>query len=294
MIKKIKNLILLSLLALVLVVSGCSSGTDSKGSNFGTGSSTGGSGNSGIELSFANGNPPSEMFKGQPYTFAFVIKNFQEHEINDLEIRTKGFDRGYVSGLAESYSVNTLPKASTQIGPGLFSGLIVQGVTVDGFTGNFNFNPEFDMCYSAKTNFREQICVPSTSNTCDVDVSKSQYSNGPVNVKVNHINALGSTIRIDFEVSNSGKGNVVNSCFSSQEYASSYQVKATLGTANGNCMPAGTNEFLIAGNKGSFYCEFQRTSDSSYASQLSVELDYIYQQTLKKQISVRDLNQGFN
>lgn len=289
-----KNFLLVILLAIMLFIAGCSSGTDSRGSSFGSGSSSGTSGSgSGLELSFAQGNPPSEMFKGQPYTFAFVIKNLQEHDITDLQIRTKGFDRGFVSGLAESYSVSNVPRASS-IGPGLYTGLIAQGVTVDGFVGNFNFNPEFEMRYSAKTNFRQQICVPSQSNTCDVDVTSSLYSNGPVTVKVSHINALGSTIRVDFDVTNSGKGDVIGAGDTKVEYTAPYQVQATLGTARGTCTPSGTNEFLIAGNKGSFNCEFQRTSDSSYASQLSVELDYQYIQELKLPIRVRDLNQGLN
>lgn len=287
----LRNYIMFSLFALFLVFAGCTTDTDARNSGFGGGSS---GGSSGIELEFAEGNPPSEMFKGQPYTFAFVIRNLQEHEINDLQIRTKGFDRGFVSGLAENYNVDRLQRSSSQADPGLYTGLIVQGVTVDGFTGDFNFNPEFDMCYTAKTNFRQQICIPSTSNTCDVDVSNEVNSNGPLSVDVSNINAIGDNIRIDFQVRNSGSGNVVNTCFSADEYTAQYSAAATLGTTNGNCNPSGTNEFLIAGETAAFYCEFERTSDSSYSSQLNVELEYGYEQSHREQILVRDLNQGLN
>lgn len=292
--KKSRFGILVLFLGFFLVLSGCSSDGDNRTSGIGIGSNTGSSGTSGINLKFAPGNPPSEMFKGQPYTFAFVFENFQEHDITDLRIRTRGFDRGLVSGLEESYTVSNLPRFSQQVGPGLFNGLVVQGVTVDNFVGNFNFNPEFELRYTAKTIFRDQLCVPSLNNLCEVEVDSSRYQRGPLRVNLAYINAIGSDIRLDFEVTNSGRGNLIGPEDTRVEFIAPYSVSASLGTSVGNCVPSGNNEFVVADGRGAFTCTFPRTSDSSYSSQLSLDVEYEYFQVEKLNILVRDLTQGFN
>jgi hypothetical protein len=242
-------------------------------------------------LSFAQGNPPAEMIKGQSVTFAFVFTNYQEHEISDLQVKTKNFDRGYVAGLAESYNVNMIPRASDKTGPGVYSGQVVEGVRVDGFSGEYNFNPVFDYCYSAKTFFREQICVPSKKNQCEADIEKSVRQNGPVDVKIERVTSVEDKIRIDFVANNAGSGQVVNECFNTEDYANDYDLKVTLGSSQGTC-EAVSGQKIING-KANFYCSFPRSGDGSYASQVVVEMDYKYQQSTKKNIVVEDLNQGY-
>ena len=106
-------------------------------------------------------------------------------------------------------------------------------------------------------------------------------------------NAIADNIRIDVEVTNKASGNVVDTCFDTENYANSFNVvSATLGTSEGSCSPAGTDTYLIANNKANFFCEFERSSDSSYASQLSFELEYLYNQETKQKIVVKDVTQG--
>jgi hypothetical protein len=281
------------LLALMLIFAGCSTDTgDSKESGlFKKDSGTSSSG-SGVDLSFAENNPPSSMIKGQPSTFAFVFTSYQEHEISDMRVKTKNFDTSYVTGLSADYTVSKIPRYSEKTGPGVFSGLIAEGVRVDNFEGNYNFNPVFDYCYSAKTSFREQICVPSKRNQCDTSIEKAKSENGPVGVSIERITAVEAGIRIDFVINNKGKGKVVNECFKTEDYANAYGLKVTLGTAQGTC-EAISGQNIING-KSNFYCNFPRTSDESYASQVVVELDYNYQQEARKSIRVEDLNQGYD
>ncbi len=292
------KILLVLFTAMALLLSGCSlfdSGTDGKqsGISIGGGSST--KSGTGVSLEFAENNPPSEMFKGQPYNFAFVFKNYQEHDIQDLKLRLKGFDTGYVTGLQTDYTIQTLPKATTQAGPGVYPGHVVQGVRVDGFTGDYNFNPVFDYCYTAKTTFTQSVCVPSTMNQCDTDVTSSTEQNGPLSVKIDYINSFENNIRIDFSISNSGGGDVVNECFDIQDYANSYEINSvTLGTSTGNCQTV-SETFEVIGDKANFYCEFPRgTNEDSYASQVVVDLEYLYQQETKKSIVVKDLTKGLN
>lgn len=298
MTKKSKSIIMILSLALLLLFSGCSmiGGTDAKqdGFSIGKGSSSSKSSGSGVTLEFADQNPPAEMIKGQPYTFAFVFKNYQEHPITNLEFKTKGFERGYVSSnFPETYTVASIPQATQTAGPGVFSGLIVSGVSVDGFEGNFAFNPEFDYCYDSKTTYVEQICVPSTMNQCDTQVEKFSKQNGPLSISIDRISSLADNLRIDFVISNSGNGKIVNECFKTDDYANAYTLgEVKLGSELGQCETI-SGSSIISG-KSNFYCEFSRNGDGSYASQVSVKLDYKYQNTVKKTIKVIDLNQNYN
>ncbi len=287
-----KSLVMILILSLSLVFAGCSGGADGakEDSLFGGKSGSTSKGGSGVELSFADGRPSSEMFKGEPVTFAFVFTNYQEHEINDMKLETRGFDKGYVSGLSESYNINKIPQATIN-GAGIYPGHIVNGVSVDNFEDNYNFNPTFDYCYTAKTSFREQVCVPSKTNECDISFDKSSNQNGPLNVKIDRIRTVDKKVRVDLTINNNGKGQVVNECFNVEDYANKYKYKVSLGSQTGNC--EAVSDFTIINGKSNFYCEFNSDSDSEYSSQVVVELDYNYQQSTEKKIVVKDLNYGY-
>ena len=280
------------LVSLSLIFAGCSSNTDAKNSGFlgiGSGSSSNSNSGSGVTLEFADNNPPVKMIKGAPVNFAFIFSNYQKHDITDLIVKTKNFDRSYVNGLAETYNVALIPKLTTQAGAGIYTGLQISGVVVDGFTNNYLFNPSFEYCYTAKTTYREQTCIPSNQNVCNIQVDKSVESNGLVGVSVDRVNSIGNMIRIDFTLSNNQNGKVVNECFKTDDYSNDYVLNSVkLGTTQGTC--TAISGYKLNNGKSNFYCEFTRTSDEAYASQITVDIDYKYNQEVKKQITVEDLN----
>jgi len=290
-----KNKLLIGILiTTMLLLAGCSTDIEGQTSGFlggGSSSTTTNKGN-GVDLTFAENNPPSSMIKGQPVTFAFIFTNHQEHEITNLKLKTKNFDTGYVSGLASDYSIKTIPRASDKTGAGVYAGQIVEGVKIDKFEGNYKFNPVFDYCYTQKSTYLEQICVPSTRNQCDEKIESSTNQNGPLSVTIERITAIDNKIRIDFVIKNNGKGQVVNECFKTDDYANKYNLAVTLGTAKGDC-EAVSGQTIING-QSNFYCTFPRQGDESYASQVVVELDSLYQQQTKLSIAVEDLNQGYD
>jgi hypothetical protein len=293
--KKINVLLSVVLVSLIVLMSGCSmigGNNGIKTSGLSIGSSSSSKGGVGVNLDFAEGNPSSEIFEGQPVTFAFIFENYQEHEITDLKVKTKGYETGFVKGLASDYSIKTIPKFTESTGPGVYAGQVVSGVRVEGFDEKYNFNPTFDYCYSAKTSFREQICVPNKNNNiCETEIEKSQKQNGPLNVKIDRVSSVDGKVRIDFTINNVGNGQVVNTCFNTEEYTNKYSLKATLGSASGNCKAV--SGYNIINGKSNFYCEFSRSGDESYASQVTIELDYKYQQSTQKKILVKDLNSGY-
>jgi hypothetical protein len=290
-----KKTIIIMITAL-LILAGCTSGSDNDQSisnPFGSGNGNSvSSSSSGVSLEFTDGNPPQDMFIGSPVNFAFVFKNYQLHDVENMEVRVKGFDRSYVSGLDESYSITRVPKASEALGAGTFAGLVASGVVVDGFVGDYDFKPEFEYCYMAKTTFRETVCVPSLTNQCEVDYNAETTQNGPISVKINRVNSISDNVQISFTLENKGQGETRTQCFNDQDYTSPYVLNSVkLGTLDGSCTPQGTDDYLLGDGKGSFFCEFSRSQDGSYPTQLTLELEYLYEQEIQRSYTVIDPTQ---
>jgi len=299
--KNLNKLLLIGILAISILFVGCSmpwskTEGDSNGFSIGGGSSSSSSSTGGVKLEFDENNPPSEMIKGNPYTFAFIFKNYQEHEVKDLVLKTQGFERDFITGLDEEYQLNVIPKATEITGEGVYPGLIVEGVVGDNFEGNYNFNPVFEYAYTALTSYREQICVPDKMNKCDVNIEKSIKQNGPLAIRVDKLNSFEDSIRIDFSVSNSGSGKVVSpeDPFNTKGYANPYKlIGVKLGSSDGDCHHVGVEDYQLIKDRSNFYCTFSRNSDVSYSSQIIVNLEYMYHNELKKKITIKDLNAGY-
>lgn len=297
---KTKNLILVIVTSILLIFSGCSGNTDgAKTSELfpSVGSGTSQTTGNGVDLSFAENQPGKEYNKGQPINFGFVFKNFQDEEITDMKMKITGIEWGYITGLEREYTISSIPKATPQAGPGVFTGFFVQGVTVDGFSNNYNFNPKFDYCYTTKTTFREQVCVPSKKNICDIKVEKSQYSNGPLKVTINRLvdysDQTTGKVGIELTINNVANGKIVNECFKTEDYANKYElISVKLGNTVGTC--TAVSGYQIVSGTSKIFCEFPRNEDNSYASQVTVELQYKYEQSTPKNILVKDYKAGLS
>lgn len=292
------NLVYVLLVTVLLLFSACNTDTDDAQQSglFGKKPTTGGSSSNtqGVTLEFSEGNPPKEMYNDQSVTFGFIFTNYQEHEINDMNIKVSGYDASYVSGLSNSYSITRIPKYTTQAGPGVYADLVASGVSVKNFMEKYNFNPQFDYCYTAKSNLVQQVCIPSKqTNLCEIKLDKLQKSNGPLVTSIDSIinKDSGGQVRVFFTIQNKGNGKVVNTCFK-EDYSNQFSVTAKLGTQVGDCQSV-SGAYNIIQNKASFYCDFTRSSEESYASQITVDLSYKYEQSVKKEILVKDLSKGY-
>lgn len=293
--KKRNNLIkiVIAMITFSIIFSGCgmlgSNEGDQRQSGIGLGSSS--SGGNGVEITFENEN--IQPIKGETFSLFMKIKNYQRHEITDLEIRPTGFEKSFVSGLNNQYS-ETLGKA-TESGPNQKT-LLIEGITLDDFTGNFNFNPIFKYCYSAQSYIRKQTCIPNKNNQCNIDVDESTEKNGPLSINIDRIFPLGETkIGIEVTVKDNGGGNIVSECFQDpnrNNYGNPFRIReALIGSNNGNCKPISSDEYVINEKSAKFLCEFDRSSEESYASQITISLDYKYQQSVRKNILIRDMSQ---
>lgn len=292
-----KTLIIL-LLAFGLLFSGCSTSTSGQQS----GLSIGGGGSkstssSGVTINFDDSN--FEPQKDNEFSLIMNMKNYQNHAV-DVRIKPTGFEWGYLkSGLQKEFTVSL--SAATQSGPAL-NAQYLEGIKLSDFTGDYQWNPVFKYCYSAKTTHREQVCVPNKLNQCDATVDKSSFSNGPLSVSVGAPFPIGEKkLGIEFTVSNSNNGVVVNECFQ-DENKNEFGNKLTtdpvvkMGTQEGVCKStSSSNGYMINQNKLSFRCEFERSegSEDAYASQVTVDFDYNYAQKVQKNIVIRDLEQNY-
>jgi len=291
MIKKNK-IMMLFVLVMVLLFSGCDVPFmgDAKQSGFGSGSSDTGdkNNNKAVELTFNEGVPPKDMYKGQEVTFGFMFKNYQEHDVTDMKLKVSGFDKSYVSNLNEMYTISKIPRLTKEAGAGVLGSFAIRDVTVDKFQEEYPFNPVFDYCYKVETNFLESICVPDKKeNKCNVEFKKTSMNNGPLKLNVNNIINKDNGVRIFFTIENRGDGKAVNTCFE-KDYATKYSVEAVLGTVKGNCQTSG-DDFVVINDRSNFYCDFTRSQDTSYSSQATVKLSYNYEQSVKKEILVKSL-----
>ncbi len=301
--KKNKNIFLIiSIIFISIIISGCSissiTNSNENSLTIGSGSSSISSSKAstaGVVLEFDEKSIPEKMYVNQPVTFILHFKNYLEIEIKDLELITKGFDRSLIHGLPESMNIRTIPKM-TSISPGEYQ-QVISGIVGNNINEYYNFKPTFEYAYSAKTKFIEQICIPNTKNTCEIKVDKYQNQNGPVTIKINRISNYNNEIRIDFIATNSGNGVLVNSNdkFNRDSYAVDYSLDyVKLGSSNGNCKSLGVENFQFMNEVGNFYCIFPRSSEDSYASQISLEMSYSYNQEVSKNILVENLNANIN
>lgn len=288
-----------SMLLLSIFIAGCGGVTDE-----GSGVRAAGIGgeksdeNGAIDIKFVENNPPQEAFIGEPFDIAFEFYNYQMHDIDDMRLKITGFDRGNVQGIPEEDSVGTITSASEVAGAGVKTDYFYSDIVVDGFTREFPLNMRVRSCYSQTSFKQKEVCVPSKgSNQCgdDVIVGDSVETNGPFEFEVQRVNAISDKVRVDVLMTNRLDGRVVDQCFDREGFSSEYNgVTARLGTVDGTCQPTGTDSYLFTNGRANFYCEFSRTGEDSYPSQLYLEASSLYEQETRKNVIVLDPAYGIN
>lgn len=290
-----KSLFVTLILAVTLILSGCTSDSGAQQSGIlgigGSSSSTSSSG-SGVTINFQDLSFKPQ--KDNEFSMVMDLKNYQLHDV-DVKVRPSGFDWNYLdSGLEKEFTLSL--SKGTNDAPNQ-NAHYIEGIKLSGFTGDYNWNPTFKYCYNAKSTYREQVCIPDKLNGCNADIKSDKFENGLLSTKVSSIYPISSDkIGVEFQISNSGKGVVVNECFQ-DENKNDFGNKITdpvvkLGTTVGTCSPTSTSSgFALNQNKLQFKCEFDRSGDASesYASQVTVDYEYLYSQSVKNQITIVDL-----
>lgn len=297
----------------MIFISGCSVpffGDDISSNGFGAESKETGTkeAKKGIRLEFPENMPPSEIKKGINFGMVLKFLNYGVVEAQDLKVKIFGFEPGFVSGLdtTEYSTTKPIPKVGTN-GAGSNDEIRIQNIKVDNFNSkSYDFQPTFQVCYKYKTALTENLCVPTvgsyTQTQCEPQEVIKPISNFPISItQIDNYAINENEIEFMVSVSNVGDGKPIeyDNCFSDEPFYSTPVTitKFELGTISGTCQDANSGEQGIVelkNGQGVFVCKVTRSSTmtSPYNSQLTIELDYAYQNDFNKKITIK--NPSFN
>lgn len=219
----------------LLFIAGCS------GEKTQTGAPTtpflGGAG--GLEISFLEGNPPSEVTDGSTFSFQAIVKlkNVGEHDVAKDQIKVS-----LIGFLPSQFNPNTPDnfdetKLKDRNAPDDLTGRkrdaegniiepVESFVTFPEDAKNFNFKDQIagnnifvfraDACYKYQTRVKSDICIlqsqidVSEGAICKPSEAKAVFSSGsPIKVTSFRENvAGGNKLQLSFDVDHSGSGNV--------------------------------------------------------------------------------------
>jgi len=300
-----KKYVIIFLLALLLIFSGCAKKTDQEKT------ATFYGGTDGVSIEFKKIAPPDEFNQGQEVPVVVTLKNSGEYDI--------------VSGnaKAEIYNINldlfNLPagyKATNGIlrGKGEFN---IEGGEREISFGNLKYNSgvinsrDFTIraraCYPYQTKTDIPICIKSSiaqeagETTCSVEdekVTEGSVSSAPIQVTSVTEKTRGSDqVRFDIKIENKGAGNVYAndiSCEELSDYTTNINAKnkifleiinptgVTCGFRSGDDSDKGVIE--LDNNIKTISC-WMKVEDT-YTDTLRLTLSYMYTQTTSKQITI--------
>lgn len=291
----LKNKLTILIVLLALIFAGCSGGVGDRQSGLFGGSDNGGNNDVesgklnphvGIEMEFFQGQSVREIrYEEEDYELALEFKNHIIEDISDLRLKVWGPSSSQVTGLLGEYGVENIGRGYDSVGPDsvTFNLPNVRFINiVDTFTGQVNF----DYCYSAKTTYRESICI-SEEGSCG---EGAKFVNGPVKVSISSKVLTPNSVRIELDVENSeSTGKVVQTCFESNTPSILEDVTVRIGDEEGNCMSV-PDEYRLRDNNLKLRCTFDRdlASEDQFTGQIVAELEYKYQQRVTETFNVQD------
>ena len=225
-----KLIYFISLMIILLFVTGCGSGPES--ASF---SSPYVGGDNGLIAEFQDNNPPDEIYDNnlKPFKLVLKLKNDGEFKVskNSILIQAVGFspnDFGIKNPSAlkvNSLDIDLEPKAKSQDGTVRPGGETLVPLPKNGnlaYEGNVAGTGELklpfgvDICYLYKTKSTSLLCVtpnllrPSDDDVCEVNAEKQVYSSGsPIKVSKLIESATTDKIRFEFEITFNGRGRLI-------------------------------------------------------------------------------------
>jgi hypothetical protein len=302
-----KSIILI--LILLIVLTGCKKG----GPNAGNVDTEIHKGTKGIDISFVNNAPPSQVYEGDSIDVSLQIKNLgaypeSESFIGKLELR--GFDPASISGIWDGG--NTIP--TTLVGKNQYNP--EGGFAIKTYTDRDGVHVPFDAdyydpiilahyCYKYKTVADAMVCIDpdpykivGEQKVCSIhDVSLSGGQGAPIAVTKIEEEVGSDQIYFRIHISNVGGGSVMtpgsyNDCPFNLELRNLNKVIANVKLpydASPSCTPKGTatDPIRLNNGQGFIFCKFDKPAEeSAYTTSLNVELEYTYSNSISKQIKI--------
>ncbi|MCK5107358.1 MAG: hypothetical protein KAQ83_01405 [Nanoarchaeota archaeon] len=290
-----KKLIIILLLASILIVSGCSSGSNTQVSNFRTGTE-------GLSLSFLPYSPPPTVYSGDNVDVVIQLENKGAYDIRGGKLHLTGFDKN-ILGIYENYYVfdEILGKSeySLEGEKKIIDKYTNVGVNLPDTVNSHTTPIEAIACYEYQTIASFPVCIDPNPRVnkhdgCSATDFSGNSQGGPIAVKNVQVESGLGRMRFIIDIENVGNGDLIdyNACPFGYKYndinnINSYQVE--IPGLNLNCEPDSRSLKINEAGQGRIYCQVENLNQeqSAYQSVMSITLDYDYKDSTSTSIQIR-------
>lgn len=299
-----KKRVMLLVLVILLVLTGCNSITNKKSSQDGTGILVDDvyKGTQGVYMNFITDRPPSRIYDKQNAFLTVELLNKGAYE-TDGKLFLTGYDPNIVRGVDNSKEFGPLEGKTKYNLNGGFNRIDFESRSIDIPEGTDSYKPRFlvSMCYQYKTLANAQVCVDPKlydinveQKSCQVrDVSMGGGQGGPVAVSAVRVDTIQNKAIFKIEIVNSGKGKVARyeECPFELEWEDldtvQYRVTLSGQAPEKPCSPQDKVR-LDSSGRATVFCTFRVPEEKtlSYQTLLRVELDYGYMDSIYKDVEI--------
>lgn len=299
-----KNYIILFLI-LVIFISGCKQATDKTEGPFK-------GGNSGVDISFVEGTPPSNFNQDQTVPVKVSVKNNGEHDLATGVVKAKLF-----GVILDNFGLTSSYKAAEGNLRGI-SEFITEGAEREINLGNMHYNLDVvnfktfnlraQVCYPYQTKSHITTCVSSTQiketgkEICSTEgekVTKGSVSSAPVQITSLKEQVRGSDqIVYDITIENKGNGIIYDTTITCEQLEDAVQRGTAQSIVKLEVLPAdircgflegegNKGEVKLISNKKTLSCiQTIKDTTSSAEQDISITLDYMYVSDTSKEIKI--------
>jgi len=273
-------------------------------------------GTNGILINFLNNAPPSRVYEGDRLDIGIEIKNkgaYPEMKNFQGKLELTGFEPSSIRGSWDGGNgMPTNLEGKNQNNPDGGYAIMTykdrDGVHVPFDADYYEPNILVHTCYKYKTIADPNVCIDpdpfeivEERKVCKMnDISLSGGQGAPI--AVTKIDSEPSSQQVLFRVhiANEGNGKVMlpraySNCPFDVEFEDLDKVTAKIKLpydSSPDCTPKGTasDPIRLTNNKGYIFCKFRKPgSESAYTTNLNIELDYVYSNSISKQIKIINL-----
>ncbi len=300
--RKIK--LLSSILTLIIIIiSGCSSSSTSKSE---LGNEKYFTGNQGIVLNFLQDAPPTKLFEGDDLVVMIQYFNKGATDVNGGTIYLTGYDTKYITLSPSQININAVGKSINNPDGNIpyIQTSKSNSIRMPEDTDSFRQKIQATACYQYKTIASAEICIAPNAFTtmqnpvCTVKpvISLAGGQGGPVAVTKVEQEIMGNRVQFKIFFQNTGGGTVIDqyaisNCHTSldiQDVDKVDIIRASFSDKTLTCQP--DNPIMLQNGQGFVYCYYNGDiGDSAYITQLKVELEYGYRNSIEKEITIYDL-----
>jgi hypothetical protein len=297
---------------LILILSGCSFGSNRNESNehYRTGTQ-------GLTFNFLPNMPPTKLYDDEPFAAIIEVNNRGATDIisgGNSRLYISGYDPNILIGITNAgVDLEDIDGKSMYDTQGGYNTYDFEGTFIDLSTrkiDEYDFNLLATLCYDYQTISETTVCLDPDPNSratinkaCNGHQNPSTGSQGaPVQVTSIEVEPLKGRTKFKIHVANVGGGTVFLDGFANLDRCSPYdstgitydivdyvtvtEVRVANVDILDTCKPIKENELKLINGQSYFVCEMKSLTGPAYTTTMSIVIDYGYRQTMSQNIKV--------